>query len=119
MAKCDRHMWDDLDKEPCWKCDELKYKKSDIMAKELCVSCGVETTYDFETHIDLRTSYVEGVGQFCKSCFNRSYKMTEENQDYKNFDTRENLNHISIPKNMIKETPNNYELGEKVRRLLS
>ena len=27
MAKCDRHMWDDRDKEPCWKCEELKYKK--------------------------------------------------------------------------------------------
>ena len=66
---------------------ELKYKKFNTMAKEKCVSCGVETIYDFETHIDLRSNYIEGVGQFCKSCFNRSYKMTEENQNYKNFDT--------------------------------
>ena len=90
MAKCERHLWDDLDKEPCWRCDELKYKKSNIMAKEQCVSCGAETAYDFETHIDLRSNYVEGIGQFCKTCFNRSYNMTEENQDYKNFDANEN-----------------------------
>ena len=119
MSKCDRHIWDDLDKEPCWKCEELRYKKHDIMAKEYCVSCGVETVYDFETHVDLRTNYIEGVGQFCKSCFNRSYNTTEENQDYKNFDSNENLNHIVVSKDMIKETPNNYELGEKIRRLLS
>jgi hypothetical protein len=119
MAKCDRHTWDDRDKEPCWKCEELKYKKSDIMAKEHCVSCGVETAYDFETHIDLRSNYIEGVGQFCKACYNRSYKITEEDQDYKNFNAAENLNKKEALKDLIKETPNNYELGEKVRRLFS
>jgi hypothetical protein len=118
MAKCERHLWDDRDKEPCWKCEELKYKKFNTMAKDKCVSCGIETAYDFETHIDLRTSYIEGVGQMCIACFNRGYKMTEENQDYKNFDANENLNNIKIIQNMIKETPNNYELGEKLRRLL-
>lgn len=89
------------------------------MAKEKCASCGVETAYDFETHIDLRSHYIEGVGQFCRPCFNRSYKMTEENQDYKNFDINEDLDQIVIPKDLIRETPNNYELGEKIRRLFS
>jgi hypothetical protein len=27
MARCDRHEWDTEDKEWCYKCDELKYKK--------------------------------------------------------------------------------------------
>ena len=28
MPKCDRHIWDDLDKEPCWKCEELTLKEN-------------------------------------------------------------------------------------------
>ena len=61
MAKCERHLWDDLDKEPCWRCDELKYKKSNIMAKEQCVSCGAETAYDFTYSSALRKDNFYGV----------------------------------------------------------
>lgn len=35
---------------------------------ELCVICGKDTGVLFETHIDFRWGYVEGVGQVCKSC---------------------------------------------------
>lgn len=70
------------------------------MAKDTCVMCGVETPYEFETHIDLRNGYIEGLGQLCKKCYNS--------------DRTENL---CIPLNLIRNTPNDMELGEKVRRL--
>lgn len=69
------------------------------MAKDLCILCGKETTYDFETHIDYRVGYIEGAGQLCHSCY------TNQNE-------REL---ITIPKHFVKKYPNNYELGENVR----
>jgi hypothetical protein len=72
------------------------------MAKEKCVTCGKETPYDFETHIDMRVGYIEGLGQCCTNC------MEEKIDD----------DVICLPKILIYDTPNNYELGEKIRRLL-
>jgi len=60
--------------------------------KEKCVVCGEETPYEFETHIDFRQGYVEGVGQTCpRGCVHVSYKT-------------------------ILETPNDYQLGELIRK---
>jgi hypothetical protein len=36
--------------------------------KELCVSCGNETPYNFETPIQARIGYIEGAGQICIPC---------------------------------------------------
>jgi hypothetical protein len=36
--------------------------------KELCVLCGGETPYVFETPIQERIGYVEGAGQTCSYC---------------------------------------------------
>lgn len=69
------------------------------MAKEKCVLCGTETLYDESTHIDHRYGYVEGAGQLCKECY---IKGTERRQ-------------IVIPADMIYNTPNDMELGKKVR----
>ena len=41
--------------------------------KEKCVSCGVETPYTINTHIDLRKHYVEGAGQLCTGCYEKIY----------------------------------------------
>jgi hypothetical protein len=71
------------------------------MAKEICVVCGIETPYDFETHIDYRIGYVEGVGQLCGQC----------SRDDNSSST------ISIPKSLVKKYPNDMELGEKVRNI--
>ena len=71
------------------------------MAKDHCILCGVETPYDFETHIDLRIGYIEGAGQLCSKCYNRG---TDRNM-------------IAIPEEIIYNTPNDMELGGKVRRL--
>ena len=71
------------------------------MAKDLCIICGVETPYDFETHIDMRLGYIEGAGQLCRSCFNG-------NKD---------VDDIIVSSHMIKNTPNDQELGGKIREL--
>jgi hypothetical protein len=71
------------------------------MAKDLCIMCGVETPYDFETHVDIRLGYIEGAGQLCSRCYSGGT----------------DRNHISIPEEMIYNTPNDQELGEKVRQI--
>ena len=73
------------------------------MAKDTCVICGQETAYDFETHIDLRNGYLEGLGQLCTSCFRKRNQDSEET--------------ICIPKELINDTPNDMELGKKVRTM--
>ena len=49
------------------------------MPKEHCVMCGNETNVDVSTHVDLRTTYVEGVGQFCTKCYSKG-SITEDYQ---------------------------------------
>lgn len=70
--------------------------------KEHCVICNKETIYKFSDHIDMRYGYIEGVGQLCISCYNG------------NKDTSD----ICIPNSLVKDTPNDMELGAKVRTLL-
>jgi hypothetical protein len=53
-----------------------EYLKNPI---EKCVNCGVNTVYRFNDKIDTRTSYVEGCGQFCYSCYS--------NKDSLNYNT--------------------------------
>jgi hypothetical protein len=71
------------------------------MTKDLCISCGVETPYDFETHIDMRIGYVEGVGQLCSKCYSQ-----DNNHKY-----------ITVPKSLIENTPNDQKLGGEVRSI--
>ena len=69
--------------------------------KDRCVLCGAETPYDVTTHVDNRYGYIEGAGQLCKECYNRG---TERRQ-------------IVIPADIIYNTPNDQELGAKVRNI--
>lgn len=69
--------------------------------KDVCVSCGTETAYDVSTHIDMRNGYVEGLGQLCSKCFTAGT----------------NRNQILVPESTIINTPNDNELGGKVRQL--
>ena len=41
---------------------------------EKCVSCGCETGYSINDHVDSRKTYVEGAGQLCLHCFIEVYK---------------------------------------------
>lgn len=71
------------------------------MAKDTCILCGVETPYDYDTHVDMRIGYIEGAGQLCKCCYDRGTN---------------NL-YTLIPNDIIYNTPNDQELGNKVREI--
>lgn len=68
---------------------------------ELCVLCGSETPYRFKDHIDTRYGYVEGCGQLCEPCYTKGT----------------NREQLLIPVSTILTTPNDAELGGKIRNL--
>jgi hypothetical protein len=71
------------------------------MAKDHCIMCGVETAYDYETHIDMRLGYIEGAGQLCSACWDRGNDRSM----------------LAVPEHIIRNTPNDQELGAKIREL--
>tara|TARA_X000001382_G_scaffold31248_1_gene20189 strand:- start:699 stop:884 length:186 start_codon:yes stop_codon:yes gene_type:complete len=44
--------------------------------KDKCVTCGVESLYDREDHIDFRIGYIQGSGQLCLKCYDELYFKT-------------------------------------------
>lgn len=68
---------------------------------ELCIVCGAKTNVKFTTHVDHRLHYIEGAGQLCKDCY----------------DAGTDRRHFTVPFNTVYNTPNDSELGAKVRRL--
>ena len=67
---------------------------------EDCIMCGCKTETLKTTHIDFRYGYVEGAGQLCRSCY-----------------LGEDRNLITINSRTILDTPNDSELGAKVRQM--
>ena len=67
--------------------------------RDCCVICGNETLYDFSDHIDMRYGYIEGVDQLCIECYTGRTRT------------------ISVPAQVVQDTPNDLELGEKVRKI--
>ena len=67
---------------------------------EKCIMCSKETTVLKTTHTDFRYGYVDGAGQLCRECY-----------------LSENRNLITVEGRTILDTPNNSELGEKVRQM--
>jgi hypothetical protein len=72
------------------------------MPNEICILCGKETTVDINTHVDFRIGYIEGAGQLCISCYQKGNQSSREL--------------ITIPKDLVLNTPNDMELGSKVRQ---
>ena len=68
---------------------------------EKCVLCGTDTEYRYHDHVDMRVGYIEGAGQLCTKCWNKG---TERR-------------HMAVPINLVYDTPNDQELGAKVRQL--
>jgi len=60
--------------------------------------CGAQTQYNISDHIDLRYGYIEGMGQLCSPCYQGSGR-----------------SHILIDYRTIFDTPNDMELGRKIR----
>ena len=75
-------------------------QKDEFDIYETCVMCGEETTTLKTTHVDFRYGYVEGAGQLCRQCY-----------------MGENRNLITLEGRTILDTPNDSELGAKVREL--
>ena len=55
----------------------FKRRKRDYLKNpiEKCVNCGENTAYRFNDKIGTRTSYVEGCGQFCYSCYSNKHNL--------------------------------------------
>ena len=81
---------------------------------EVCIVCGKTTNVLKQTHIDYRQGYVEGAGQCCMSCYNKSYEPTDEDYIKKVMKFRTTL--VTISAEDINNTPNNNELGALVRK---
>jgi hypothetical protein len=75
---------------------------------EKCVICGVDTEYRFRTPIDFRYNYVEGAGQLCPKCANKDEEPIA-------LDSHRNL--FTVSEYTVLSTPNDQELGSKVRQL--
>lgn len=79
----------------------MQNQKTESNPIEKCVLCGSDTQYRFHDHVDMRNGYVEGCGQMCSKCYT------------KGTDRR----HLAVPMSMIYDTPNDAELGLKIRHL--
>lgn len=84
------------------------------MPNEICIICGKQTDINVNTHIDLRYGYVEGAGQCCKQCYDRTYGPSDN--DYISRVMRNRTTLITISAEEILDTPNDQELGTKVRQ---
>lgn len=85
------------------------------MPNEICIICGKETNVDVNTHIDYRYGYVEGAGQCCKECYEKSTE-TKKQDDYLSNVMKNRTTLITISAEDILNTPNDQQLGAKVRQ---
>ena len=81
---------------------------------ETCIICGKETDVLINTHIDYRYGYVEGAGQCCRQCYDRT---NNQSNDYVTDVMKRRTTLITISAEDIYNTPNDFELGAKVREL--
>ena len=84
---------------------ESEFKNNPI---EKCVICGEATQYRFNDHIDYRFNYVEGAGQLCNKCGSKDEEPIP-------LDSHRNL--FTVSEYTVLSTPNDQELGAKVRQL--
>jgi hypothetical protein len=80
---------------------------------ETCVLCGAKTDVKITTHIDYRYGYVEGSGQCCKECYDKTNNIQN---DYVNRTMKLRTTLVTITADDIVNTPNDMELGAKVRQ---
>ena len=83
---------------------------------ETCIMCGAKTDVLISTHIDMRHGYIEGAGQCCRDCYNRP--ATRDEDDYIVRVMRNRTTLVTITAEDILDTPNDQELGAKVRQRL-
>jgi hypothetical protein len=82
---------------------------------EKCVICGVDTQYRFRTPIDFRYNYVEGAGQLCSKCYHFDTISVTKDENPLPLDSHRQL--FTVSEYTVLSTPNDQELGNKVRQL--
>ena len=82
---------------------------------EKCVICGEDTQYRFNDHVDFRFNYVEGAGQLCTRCANKDRDIITEVDPLGTSNPSHML--ILVDETTILYTPNDAELGAKVRKI--
>ena len=80
---------------------------------ETCIICGAKTDVLISTHIDYRYGYVEGAGQCCKECYDKTNKSYD---DYASTVMKNRTTLVTVTAEDILNTPNDQELGAKVRQ---
>ena len=83
------------------------------MPNEICILCGEATNVDINTPIDFRFGYVEGAGQCCETCYNNT--RFGASAEYVANTMRNRTTLITISAEDILNTPNDSELGAKIR----
>lgn len=65
----------DKDKGPLFSspCPPEPFKSMNFNTQERCVMCGRFTPYKRSTPISDRKYYIEGAGQLCKRCYEKTY----------------------------------------------
>ena len=86
------------------------------MPKETCILCGKETHEEITTHVDFRTGYIDGVGQLCIGCYNKSHYQGYVTDDEIKRIMKNRTTLVTISAEDILNTPNDMELGAKVRK---
>ena len=81
---------------------------------ETCVLCGKKTDVKITTHIDYRYGYVEGSGQCCRECYDKTNN-TQNNYIERTMKLRTSL--VTISAEDILNTPNDALLGAKIRQM--
>ena len=51
-----------------------------MMMKDKCVTCGIDSVFDFDEHIKFRIGYIKGVGQLCLDCYDKIYFKNKNNE---------------------------------------
>lgn len=82
---------------------------------EKCVICGEDTRYRFNDHVDFRFNYVDGAGQLCDKCANKEHREITEVEPLGTANPSHML--ILVDETTILYTPNDAELGAKVRKI--
>jgi len=82
---------------------------------EKCIICGVDTQYRFRTPIDFRYNYVEGAGQLCSKCYHFDTISVTKDENPIPLDSHRQL--FTVSEYTVLSTPNDMELGAKVRQL--
>ena len=80
-----------------------------------CILCGVETAYKRSTHVDMRHGYIEGAGQLCTKCYNFDTISVTKDENPIPLDSHRQL--FTVSEYTVLSTPNDQELGAKVRQL--